>query len=370
MSDPLGIMVDRIDESLDLMAKAPRMWGSPESMELQALLLLELRAMASRHSVLHGRRPSGLREAYERFVTDTLGAAGTGSLLSSGLEAVGRTNELHTLLTSFANGFETWLPADDTSEDDLTIEIRGAPGAALPFSAVCKYYENFQHGLQSLAKQAGKAAGMSASEASKSANYPTPTMTVAATRGGGQVVRLSLSQPQWGQLELDRTDRPEQIVRSAVGVAARVARWAGKGAPIGESASVSRRPADRVEAAFQTMKMLPPEGIASVRIGGRLVGAEGAVELRPQHAEHLVTAIEREKTSVEFDGQGQVRALDLDQVWFRIRSKTSSVKCWATERKNLMTKAQDALNDQRVVRVVGKMFRVRHKAWVIVSDLI
>jgi len=93
MSDPRAIIVQRIDQSLDLLTGAPRMWGSPESMELQVLLLLEMRAVASRPHVMRGR-PSGLRDAYEQFIRSLFPDAPP-MMLSSILEHIDEPHELH-----------------------------------------------------------------------------------------------------------------------------------------------------------------------------------------------------------------------------------------------------------------------------------
>jgi hypothetical protein len=368
MSDPLAVIIDRIDDSISLLSKAPLMWGSPESMELQVLLLLELRAMAARPSVLFGRRESGLRAAYAAFVRKQIGDEGANSLLSASL-GNRAAERLHALLTEFSAQFDTWLSRDPMIGDDLVLEIEGAPGEPLPFSAVCRYYEHFQKGLQSLARQQGKAEGLAPLASARASEYATPSLSVSASPDGARVVRLTMSQPHHGQVGLlDRLDESERVVRGAVGMAARVVRWAGEGAHKDGASLIASTSAEREETVFQAMKMLPGGGIVSVRLGGRLL--DGEVELRPQHADPLMSAIEREHVAIDCDREGRVRALDLDQAWFRLRSREADLKCWVREdRQRIMSHAEDALHERSDVHVFGKLYKSRRRQWVTVTDV-
>ncbi len=97
MSDAETIMVvlQRINRSLDAMAKAPRMWGSQESLELQALLLLEMKC-----AVLRPGEESFIRDAYEAFIKDTFEDP-PATLLSCILHKAGRGEELSSHLQRF-----------------------------------------------------------------------------------------------------------------------------------------------------------------------------------------------------------------------------------------------------------------------------
>ena len=371
ISDPRTTLVERIDRSLDMMSKVPKMWGSPESMELQALLLLEMRAVATRPSVMRGR-PSGLRDAYENFVRASFAEAPS-MMLSSILQHMDRLPELPVFLRKFADTFERWLPLDSPDEaGDLVLDLEAVAGAKeIPFSVVCKYFEHFQSGLLELAKSTavGKRQDR-VSKALRATAYAIPEITVVPRRDDSTVVRIQLTQPRTEQTNIyGQPDEYESSVLGAMQRAARVLRWAGSGASIDQAKTLSPTPEERVNVAFQTLKMMPPEGIASVRVGGRLLGSDERVEVKPAHAGQLMSIIEEEQTPTPFDASGHVRALDLDQGWFRIRSDAAGVKCWTKGRGDLLTTASGALASRVKVRVVGKMFVVRRRKMVTIDSV-
>src|SRR4051794_35426300 len=71
MSDTVTEAVAYIDRRLATMKRSPRSWGSLESLELQALLLLELRTFLLRRRT-YASDPYEVRDAYARFVTHRL----------------------------------------------------------------------------------------------------------------------------------------------------------------------------------------------------------------------------------------------------------------------------------------------------------
>jgi hypothetical protein len=60
-------IVAYIDRRLATMIRAPGTWGSPESLELQALLLLEVRTFALRPRA-HAENPYEVRNLYAQLV--------------------------------------------------------------------------------------------------------------------------------------------------------------------------------------------------------------------------------------------------------------------------------------------------------------
>ena len=183
MSDHLAIIARRIDRSIDQMTFAPEMWGPPECLELQALLLLEMRAVATRSSVLHGK-PSGVRDAYRAFIKRSLGGEPGPFLLSALLGEA--TERLPALLKQFADEFDKWLPFDKHDDDEVTLELEGAPGAAtISFDAVCRYYEQFHRGLQDLTQLSrSKLQRTDRRLASMATDYAVPDVSVVPRRGG------------------------------------------------------------------------------------------------------------------------------------------------------------------------------------------
>lgn len=88
-----------IDKRLTTIERAPRTWGSPESLELQTLLLLEVRSVLLRHSMPQ-EKPFAVRLAYIGFIKRQLKHA-TAEFFAPQLERLGRIDELPNLLAQF-----------------------------------------------------------------------------------------------------------------------------------------------------------------------------------------------------------------------------------------------------------------------------
>lgn len=67
MSDLREVTTSWIDARMDSMLAAPRMWGSREAVELQALLLVELRSVVTR-PVDDAKDPRRVLDAYAEFL--------------------------------------------------------------------------------------------------------------------------------------------------------------------------------------------------------------------------------------------------------------------------------------------------------------
>jgi len=70
MKELRDTIVSWVDQRMDDMLSAPRMWGSDEAVELQMLLLLELRALALRPEELT-TDPRRILDAYAAYVAKT-----------------------------------------------------------------------------------------------------------------------------------------------------------------------------------------------------------------------------------------------------------------------------------------------------------
>lgn len=67
MKELRDVIVTWVDQRMEDMLSAPRMWGSDEAIELQMLLLLELRTLALRPEELTAN-PRHILDAYAAFV--------------------------------------------------------------------------------------------------------------------------------------------------------------------------------------------------------------------------------------------------------------------------------------------------------------
>jgi hypothetical protein len=315
-----------------------------------------------------------LRDAYAEFVRASFEDAPS-MMLSSLLQRANRTNELHGFLRRFSDKFDEWLPIDEPDESsDLILDLEGrTDGPELPFVDVCRYFESFHSGLRELTKSGAPKRGSTRDAALRATAYATPEITTIPRMGGGSTVRLQLTQPHSKQLEFHGPDDLERGAAGAIGVAARVLQWAGSDVSNRAATALPPTAKERVDVAFQAMKMLPESGsIASVRLGGRLLGlgSGASVEMKPQHSEQLLSIIQAEQLPTSFDESGPVRALDLDQSWFRLRAGSSAVKCWTKKRRDLLEKANVALAAHGSVRVIGQMITVRSRKWVMVEDVV
>jgi hypothetical protein len=89
--------IDYIDKRLATIDTMPDTWGSPESIELQTLLLLEIRAVLLRQT---DESSVDVRLSYIRFIRTHVKNATTESLSTQLLRA-GRIEELPKLLAKF-----------------------------------------------------------------------------------------------------------------------------------------------------------------------------------------------------------------------------------------------------------------------------
>ena len=362
MNDLRSSLLSRIDCSLDAMAKAPRMWGSPESLEMQALLLLEFKCMVLRPHMTQ-ENPSEMQEEYERFIDSSFENAPATSLAYI-LENGEQTALLPKYIQDFRRKIELELPEENPFEhNDMVLDIEIRADHSLPsFSKICGYYERFMKALAAIVRQGPKDPTDAKNAFGRATAYPVPEIRVVPGKdGAGSLIRIPLEQPRFGQLNIEREFLSEQRVRDAIKQAMDVVSWAEDAEPI---MSNLRKlfPADerRKMVAAQAIRMLPEEGIESVRIGGKLLGAEGFIELRPSQAPKIVPVLQDGERPENFSCTGTVRAVDRDQKWFRLKFGDKSRKCWVNN-EEYMELACKALADKTKVVVEGDEFRVAYR---------
>jgi hypothetical protein len=98
-ADRIQAAIDYIDRRLATIDKAPGTWGSPESLELQTLLLFEIRHFLLRPRT-YVKNPYEARRAFFRFVRKHIENAGAG-LMSAQISAARVEQELPRLLGIF-----------------------------------------------------------------------------------------------------------------------------------------------------------------------------------------------------------------------------------------------------------------------------
>lgn len=87
-------VITHIDKCLDNIIKMPDAWGSAEAIECQALLLLELKAVAN------GQNPMDVMDTYRIHCSKAVNEPIRG-LLSAWLNRAGRIQEFKSIIDSF-----------------------------------------------------------------------------------------------------------------------------------------------------------------------------------------------------------------------------------------------------------------------------
>ncbi|WP_437905175.1 hypothetical protein WME95_43855 [Sorangium sp. So ce327] len=347
------LLLKYVDEGIRAMRRAPAMWGSPESLELQALQLLELRTLVLRPQTFQRNHRETMR-VYRDFVAQAMKVEPS-RLLASLLEERGIVEELPTMIAQLYAELQARLPEEDPFESaDLVLEMALESGKEPSFSSVCSYYEHFQKALRGIARHSVKKKERAL--VTQATEYAIPEMRVIHDKAGARM-QVSLVQPTGQQLMLDGSSFAENAVRDAVTHAMHVATWADEEQAPETLHVLFPHEAQRKVITAQTMRMLPEQGIQEIRVGGRLLGGSEPISLKPHQAPRLIPVLKEGEKPKRFDRTGTVRAVDLDQKWFRIRYGSTTIKCWAPEHPEWLQKAADAMASKQMVRVVGDEFR-------------
>jgi hypothetical protein len=369
MNDLRTSLLDRIDGSLDAMIKAPRMWGSPESLELQALLLVELKCMILRPHITR-ENPGEVQEAYERFVKTSFDRPAT---LISHILKNGHQTDLPKYLEDFMQKIQRELAEENAFEhNDMVLDIEVRADRDIPsFAKICGYYERFMKALRAIVRHVPKEKTDPKDTPARATEYAVPEIRVVPGENGRTLIRIPLDQPKFGQLSIANEWMSEQRVREAIRQAMDVVVWAEEAEPImGNLRNLFPDSEQRKNVAAHTIRMLPEAGIDAVRVGGKLLGKE-PVELRPSQAPRIIPVLQEGELPQDFSKTGFVRAVDLDQKWFRLRYGDRTIKCWVHNAPDYLDRASQALADKTKVAVVGDEFRAAYRRpFVTIKDLV
>ncbi|WP_438035545.1 hypothetical protein [Sorangium sp. So ce204] len=251
MSDPISAAVGYLDRRLSTMKRAPGTWGSPESLELQALLLIELRTFLLRRRT-HAKNPFEVRDAYIRFIHARFPDR-PGYLLSALLPADDVQVDLPPLLEEFRRQIvEKLLREDPFAMNELVLDlVLGGRKGEGRFAAACRYFCRFERALRAFLRT-----GASGRRNTRGI-LPEPEVQVLRDDGGATRVRILIN-------GLDRGGG-EPVAREALGaLLATLARLEKK---------AEQPPAahDRSLVAA-ARRLLPRSGLQSICIGGVMTG--------------------------------------------------------------------------------------------------
>ena len=349
MNQPIGLMVQYINECLSGITKAPQMWGGPESVELQAMLLLELKALALRpHSFLRDHRE--FRKAYLEFVEREFGSL---TRMHSALIEDDRLLELPTYITKLRSFIDDRLPAENPLlESDIALELQFSRRSNVPFAKVCGYFTKFQRSVNAAV------IGARQRRALENRPFRVPSITEIPPNGSGPRVRIAFDNPDPSE-QFDPFNVGSTLL-NALDNTMTVADWAcygGNDVDAIRGKFFNNKAMRRVASA--TIGIFPGDEIEAVTIGGASLHRE-PLTIRAESTHRVLRVIDEETEPKAFDKIGNVERADFLQKWFILRVKHRVYQCWTPMRYDLFEKAVASAPAGKI-RVQGTEHRA-HKA--------
>ncbi len=334
----------RIDEVLDGMLVAPEMYGPPDGVELQALLLLELRAFVARPE-LERAHPRRVFEAWLRHFRNRYPGANN-TLLATVLlrlhpdDAERQYEDLKALLSDFRAQLVGALPQDNPfATYDLALAIRMKRGKALPAVAkVGALYGLVGQVMRSVVRRDGGGRGKLSREYEDAiAVRPAGGFEVVPENGVGAQIVMPFSWPTSAQGTLVAGDSPDDTVRRTFARFVDVAAWASDGdEPVDSLIQVVSENSVRTRMVLDAMRLLPSAtgDIEAMELGGRAIQRALPVKLRAGAQQRLLGVLQHDEKSEAFNGSGTLRMVDLDEGRLRLRmtegDRRPSIEVWLT----------------------------------------
>nr|MBK7067278.1 hypothetical protein [Deltaproteobacteria bacterium] len=337
----------RIDAVLDGMLLAPQMYGPPDGVELQALLLLELRAFIARPEA-ETRHPRRVFEAWLRHLreghlreghpgaSNTLLAAALLRLHSADVER--QYGELATALADFRRELIGELTPDNPfATYDLALAVRMKKGKALPPAAkVGALYGLVGQVMRSVVRPNGGGRGkLSRDHEDAIAVRPAGGFEIVPENGVGAQIVMPFAWPTGAQGQLIAGESAEDTVRRTFARFVDVAAWASDGVePVESLIQVVSEEATRTRMVLDAMRLVPSitGDIEAMELGGRAIQRELPVKLRAQAQGRLLGVLQHQQTPIAFSATGTLRMVDLDEGRVRLRmvdgDKKSSIEVW------------------------------------------
>jgi len=346
-----------IDERIEQMLARPAAWGSAESVELQVLQLVEVRALAMHPDAEPQRIFKLLQRAYERFIENSIECAGPEPLAAI-LEQRDRLSELGPLLERFVNNWE-YARRDDNpfEEHDLVVRLTlKEEYDEPPVGVIGHYYETLQRVIRAIERD--RPMGRAAREVEYATDFRVPDLQILKRNGAPARVVLPLRIPSPAHLSLasgilDGTNR----VRSAISHLAAIAEWAANDLPITDLSEILPDTERRQRIAFQALRLLPSHNdpCTLVELGGKEIGRLRPVAFSPAMSPRFFDVVSSGQRPTAFDVTGIVRMLDLDQGTLALKPPSSTRRTIYWLRLD-ETELPAALLDMEV-RLRGKIYR-------------
>jgi hypothetical protein len=347
-------LISWIDQRLDDMLQAPRMWGSRESVELQSLLLVELKAFV-RHPSHSAEKPRYAVDAYLNFLRQHFPSRPNlplHELLDEQPESAFTDK-----LVAFRSYMDQLVLDENPFEhSELAIDLTFSSDREPNATAFTSYYEEFRRATRAIVGS-GKS-GRPTKSVETATDFSIEDVRVTPKNGKPASALLVLGPPV-GQQDFE----VQRLVRDGLAGLVTMTEWADTNSELKGLAMDDLE--GRTRTAVQALRVVPRRGIQSVRIGGKLIGRVKPIELRPEQEKRFVEVIGAGTSPEAFDVEDEVRAIDLDRGVLRLGKKAKTT-CYVRP-DHFANVAEVGVR----VRVVGSKFRpLNGSPFVLVAEVL
>ncbi|MEZ4298913.1 MAG: hypothetical protein R3B70_28445 [Polyangiaceae bacterium] len=300
-----GALLGWIEERTNDLLDTPRAWGSNEAVEMQVLLLLELRAL-----VLQPERelenPRRILDTYIAYLNRTYPKQPNRPLFQIVEEDdLGRNlgRELGRFLDALG---PTLLEENPFEHNRLAIRLRFKQGCIPRTSAVTGYYEELRRAVRATARKPGTTVGRAPKDIEAATDFELADVRVTPMNGRPAEALLLL-----GGSDGQQNFLAEDLVRDALSGMIGLGEWAGSPAGVDDLSidSVQRR----TLLAVQTLRILPRGDVDEVAVGGQIIGRSRPVALRQSYEGRIVQAVGTTAPPTPIERHAEIRAFDRDR---------------------------------------------------------
>lgn len=298
-------ILDWTNQRLNTLLQAPRMCGSDEAIEMQALLLLELKALVLQpeRELANPRRVFDIYTAYLNKTYPRKPNRPLFEIVEHDDLGLNIAKELQRFLDAFT---PTLLEENPFEHNNLAIRLRFKAGHTPTASAVTGYYEEFRRAARSFARRPGATSGRVFKDVESATNFELADLRL-TPKNGAPAEALLLLGGGVGQQSIMAND----LVRSTMSSMVSMVEWAGT------TDGVERLPVDdvgrRTHLALQTLRILPRGEVAEVGLGGQLIGRARPVVFRQDYERRIIEVVGASTTPQPFDYVDEIRAFDSDR---------------------------------------------------------
>ncbi len=377
--NPLRTRLERwSDGVLDGIRKCPAMYGQPDAVEAQALLLVIVRELIATPAKPGEIERATLR-AWRSHVQRSLGVDRADTLARCLEER--HPNEPDAQFRTLLEVLDPFVrerlgalsPTSPFASNDLALVVRLHKNRPLPTAArVGALLGLVGQVLRSVVRQDARRGRLRREVEDAITIRPAGSVEIIPENGIGAQIVMPLSWPQPSQTTLPEVDDVGRRVRETFDRFVSVTAWAASnGDPLERLVEAVPDPAARTRMALDAVRLVPPASgaIEAIEIGGREIQRYVPVSLRSDARGRLVDALRQVQPPTSFDAVGAMRMIDLDDGRLRLRTRDSaeSIEVWLPD----VGAAEDvATLLGREVRVVGQRFSRPTGSAFVVADAI